>query len=253
MSNLAAKNAHPRDKNITFDEPTHIYTINGSSKGVISVTKLIGSMHAKFDADKIIQKMKASPNWPASPYFGKTDAEIKKQWNDNAAQASTSGTALHLAIEEYLDGSIPTNKSIMESVEWGYFLEFWDQHKTILEPYRMEWSVYVEELKLAGQIDAVFRRKSDGAFFIYDWKRAKEIKYENQFQNCLPPIDHLPDTNYWHYTLQLNIHRYILENYYNMPVKDMYLIVLHPDNKTFRKLRLNRMDVEIRDMLMTLC
>lgn len=252
MSNLATKNAHPRDKNITFDEPTHIYTINGSSKGVISVTKLIGSMHSKFDADKIIQKMKASPNWPESPYFGKTDAEIKKQWNDNAAQASTAGTALHLAIEEYLDGADPTNKAIMESVEWGYFLEFWNQHKTILEPYRMEWSVYIEELKLAGQIDAVFRRKSDGAFFIYDWKRSKEIKYENQFQNCLPPIDHLPDTNYWHYTLQLNIYRYILENYYDMPVKDMYLIVMHPENKTFRKLRLNRMNVEIRDMLATL-
>jgi len=137
-------------------------------------------------------------------------------------------------------------------VEWGYFLEFWNQHKTILEPYRMEWSVYIEELKLAGQIDAVFRRKSDGAFFIYDWKRSKEIKYENQFQNCLPPIDHLPDTNYWHYTLQLNIYRYILENYYDMPVKDMYLIVMHPENKTFRKLRLNRMNVEIRDMLATL-
>jgi len=113
MSNLAAKNAHPKDKNITFDEPTHIYTINGSSKGVISVTKLIGSMHSKFDADKIIRKMKASPNWPESPYFGKTDAEIKKQWNDNAAQASTAGTALHLAIEEYLDGADPTNKAIM--------------------------------------------------------------------------------------------------------------------------------------------
>ena len=252
MSNLAAKNAHPRDTHVTFDEPTHIYTINGSSKGVISVTKLLGSMHSKFDADKVIQGMKKSPKWPESPYFGMTDAAIKKQWNDNGAQASTAGTALHLAIEEYLDGQEITNRSVLDSVEWTYFMEFWNQHETILEPYRMEWSVYIEELKLAGQIDAVFRRKSDGAFFIYDWKRVKEIKYENTFQNCLDPISHLPDTNYWHYTLQLNVYRHILENYYGMVIKDMYLIVLYPDNKTFRKLRLNRMDTEVQNILRTL-
>jgi hypothetical protein len=252
MSNLAIKNVHPRDNHITFDEPTHVYTVNGSSKGVISVTKLLSSLHSKFDADKIIQGMKKSPKWPESPYFGMSDAEIKKQWNDNGAQASSAGTALHLAIEEYLDGQEITNRSVLDSVEWTHFMEFWNQHKTILEPYRMEWSVYIEELKLAGQIDAVFRRKSDGAFFIYDWKRVKEIKYENTYQNCLDPIGHLPDTNYWHYTLQLNVYRYILENYYGMPIKDMYLIVLYPDNKTFRKLRLNRMDAEVQDILRTL-
>jgi len=223
--------------------------VNGSSKGIVSVTKLLSSLHSKFDADKVIQGMKNSPKWPESPYFGKSDAEIKKQWNDNGIQASTAGTALHLTIEEYLDGQPITHKHVLESPEWKYFMEFWSQHEKVLEPYRMEWSVYIEELKLAGQIDAVFRRKSDGAFFIYDWKRVKEIKYENAFQNCLEPISHLPDTNYWHYTLQLNVYRYILENYYGMVIKDMYLVVLYPENNTFRKLRLNRMDTEVRNIL----
>jgi len=249
MSTLATKHAHPRDQHISFDEASHIYTVKGSSKGYISVTKLLGSLHSKFDADKVIKGMKASPKWPDSPYFGKTDAEIKEQWSKGGAEASSAGTGLHLAIEEYLDGQPITHKEVLESKEWSYFLKFWEAHKDSLEPYRMEWSVYVEELKLAGQIDAVFRRKSDGAFFIYDWKRCKDIKYENPYQSCLDPVAHLPDTNYWHYTLQLNVYRYILETYYNLPIRDMFLVVLHPNNETFRKLRLNRLTEETLDIL----
>ena len=256
MASHAIKHAHPRDHHISFDEASHVYTVKGSSKGYRSVTKLISSLHSKFDADKIIRGMKASPKWPDSPYFGKTDAEIKDQWTKNGAEASAAGTGLHLAIEEYLDADCRTdaitNKAILDSKEWSYFLKFWDAHKDILEPYRLEWSVYVEELKLAGQIDAVFRRKRDGAFFIYDWKRCKDIKTENSFQSCLDPISHLPDTNYWHYTLQLNVYRYILETYYDIPIRQMFLVVLHPENDTFRKLQLNRMDQETYEIMKTL-
>ena len=60
MSNLATKHAHPRDQHISFDEASHIYTVKGSSKGYVSVTKFLGSFHDKFDADKVIKGMKAS-------------------------------------------------------------------------------------------------------------------------------------------------------------------------------------------------
>jgi hypothetical protein len=249
MSNLAIKNAHPRDSHISFDEPTHIYTINGSSKGVISVTKLLGSFHPKFDADKVIRNMKASPKWPDSPYFGMTDAAIKQQWTDNGTQASGAGTGLHLAIEQFLDKQEITDRDVVTTQEWSYFQAFWLKHEPDLEPYRLEWCVYVEELKLAGSIDAVFRRKSDGAFFIYDWKRCKKIETENRFETCLAPVDHLPNSNYWHYTLQLNTYRYILERHYGMVIKDMFLIILHPNNETYMKRRLNRMDAEVEAMM----
>jgi len=249
MSNLALKNAHPRDAHISFDEPTHVYTINGSSKGIISVTKFLGLFHAKFDADKVIRNIKASPKWPDSPYFGMTDAAIKKQWTDNGSQASGAGTNLHLAIEQFLDKQEITDRSVEDTKEWSFFQNFWAKHEPDLEPYRLEWPVYSEAHRLAGGIDAVFRRKSDGAFFIYDWKRCKKLETENRFETCLDPISHLPNTNYWHYTLQLNVYRWILEHYYDMPIKDMFLIVLHPNNETYLKKRLNRMDEEVEAML----
>ncbi len=44
-------------------------------------------------------------------------------------------------------------------------------------------------------------------------------------------IDHIPDTNYWHYCLQLNTYKAIIESKYNKKVTEMYLVCMHPDNK----------------------
>ena len=51
-------------------------------------------------------------------------------------------------------------------------------------------------------------------------------------------INDIPDTNYWHYALQLNIYKYILEKKYNKQVTDMYLVILHPNNSNNNYIRL---------------
>ena len=249
---LVHKNAHSRDADIQFDEPTHVYTVKGSSKGIISCTKFLHEFFGHFDAKGTIRKMMASPKWTESKWYkpGITAKEIEEQWNANGREASGAGTAMHLAIEQFLNGSehviLP---HIKETTEWRYFMNFWREHGADLEPYRTEWEVWSEDHKLAGQIDMVYKRKSDGKFLIYDWKRSKEIKTENKFQTGLPPIQHLPDCNYWHYTLQLNVYRWFLENLYGLEIEDMYLLVLHPDNKNYKRVRLNRMDEEVEAML----
>ena len=88
-----------------------------------------------------------------------------------------------------------------------------------LKPYRTEGCVYYEELKLSGSIDMIFENP-DGTLQIYDWKRCKEISYDSSFGKFAktPCISHLPDTNFWHYSLQLNVYRAILELKYGKKV-----------------------------------
>ena len=249
---LVHKNAHPRDKQIVFDEPTHIYTVQGSSKGIISCTKFLHEFFGHFDAKAVIKKMMAGPNWTQNKWYkpGITVDEIAEQWNKNGREASGAGTAMHLAIEQFLNGRedviVPEVKN---TPEWRYFMNFWNEHGADLEPYRTEWEVWSADHKLAGSIDMVFRRKSDGKYLIYDWKRSKDIKTNNQFQMGLGPLSHLPDCNYWHYSLQLNVYRWVLENLYGLEIADMYLLILHPDNGNYRRMRLNRLDQEVDDML----
>ena len=157
---------------------------------------------------------------------------------------------MHLAIQQFLNGAYDVIKpEVKDTPEFQFFMNFWNDHGADLEPYRAEWSVYSEEHMLCGQIDMLFRRKSDGKFLIYDWKRSKEIKTSNPWGKGFAPLNHLDDCNYWHYTLQLNVYRWILENLYDMEIADMYLIICHPDNKNYKRMRLNRLDYEVEEML----
>ena len=251
---LAKTNAHPRDARITFDEETHTYTIDGSREGWVSCTQFIHGYTQEFDADGVIKKMMSSRKWPESKYFGMTPEEIKAQWSASANEASTAGTRMHLDIEHF-NNALPIgnlegdNYTPNPSPEWNYFLKYdtkW-RIKNGFMPYRTEWLVFKEDIKLAGSIDMVYT-KPDGTLAIYDWKRAKEIKFENSYQNCLEPIENLPDTNYWHYSLQLNIYRRILEELYDVTVSELALVVLHPNNPSFQVIMLNRMDDEVTAM-----
>ena len=95
----------------------------------------------------------------------------------------------------------------------------------------------------------IFYRPSDDSYVIYDWKRSKEIKKTNNFGTGFGPVAHLPDANYWHYTLQLNVYRWFLETYYGLKISDMYIVVMHPDNTTYKRFRLNRLEEEVQGML----
>jgi hypothetical protein len=254
---LAVWNVHSRDARIAFREEDHSYAIDGDRSGWISCTTFIGTFYEHFNPDAVITKMMASSRWTSSPYYGKTREQIKAQWSASGEEASTAGTRMHLDIEHFNNADPVGNLAgddwkPQEGVEWNYFLSYDRRHRVArgFVPYRTEWLVFKEDIKLAGSIDMVYK-KPDGTLAIYDWKRAKEIKYENKYQKMYTPLNHLPDTNYWHYSLQLNIYRRILQEHYDVIVSELALVVLHPNNTSYQVVRLNMMDDEVEAMFAT--
>ena len=240
---LRDKNLHKRDTQATLDEETHIYNINGETD-YTSMTTFIHSLFEKFDSDKIIDNMMMSKKWTENKYYGMTRQEIKDLWNKNNREATEAGTKMHYDIECFYNRIININNS----KEFEYFMNFHnDNIKDRLEPYRTEWIVYGEDIKIAGSIDMVFKKNkknknnknnnknnnSKETLDIYDWKRCREISKKSNFNkwSINEKIEHIPDTNFWHYGLQLNGYKYILENYYDKIVEDLYLVCLHPNNK----------------------
>jgi hypothetical protein len=247
---LSNRNKHSRDKNLHFDEPTHKYTIlTDKESNYTSVTTWNHQHFPHFNADLVIKKMMNGKNWNSeNKYWGKTAEEIKKEWSNNGSLVSGLGTTLHFNIEcfmneeiEYEDGTIchytheellQVYEPIQEScIEWEYFLQFVKDFQH-LKPYRTEWMIYDEDLKLAGSIDMVYEN-DDGSLCIYDWKRSKEISKYNNFKEYAKTecIKHLPNTNFWHYSLQLNTYKKMIERKYGKKVTDLYLVRLHPNNE----------------------
>jgi len=228
LRHLAKVNAHHRDKRITFEEEGHKYTIEGIAKAPTSVTTLIHHNFPVFDADLVITKMMRSNNWPKSKYYGKTREQIKAEWN--GTEAANLGTLMHADIERFLNKEQVLNP---DSIEFSYFKAFWQEFQNDhpgFYPYRTEWLVYDEDNGIAGSIDCVLSN-SDGQLIILDWKRSKEIKMSNNFEKGLGPFSHLDHCNFWHYSLQLNIYRHMLETKYDKEVLEMAIVVLHPNNE----------------------
>lgn len=241
---LSQRNPHPRDNLILFEENGHKYKIQGDET-YTSVTGWVHKQFEEFDADKIIDKMMSSKKWPKSPYFGKTREEIKEQWATNASSVAGEGTKLHHDIETFMNQPIDSDKithaNLLEyyyasdkkkdSVEWEYFLRF-IKNTPHLIPFRSEWIVFNEDIHICGTIDMVYE-KADGTLMIYDWKRCKDITQNGWSKYSKTDLlQHIPDSNFWHYTLQLNMYKYIIETKYNKVVSNICLVKLHPNNKS---------------------
>ena len=90
----------------------------------------------------------------------------------------------------------------------------------------------------------------DGTLLIYDWKRCKDIPKANSFSKSSTNsiISHLPDTKFWHYSLQLNTYKAILEKNYGKKITDMYLVCLHPNNENYQRIQVANLSSEMADL-----
>ena len=266
---LSSRNVHSRDKDIQFFEEGHKYVIlTEPHVKYTSVTTWNHSHFPHFDADEVITNMMKGRGWKEGhKYWGLTPEQIKGQWNSNKDAVAGAGTDLHFEIEcfnndqrfsfdysnkELYEIYMADNNKIQTSkpVEWQYYINFIKDHPD-LKPYRTEWLIYHEDVKISGSIDMVYENQ-DGTLSIYDWKRSKNITRINNFNNFAlsAPVCHLPDSNFWHYALQLNTYKTILEEKYGKTIKDLFLVRLHPDaeEKNYELIPLPNLSREIKEL-----
>lgn len=264
---LSTKNHHPHDDRISFEEESHTYTIDGDSS-FTSVTTFVHHFFPKFEAEKTAISLLAEKRITngrtvennckyrkdaihhiqetlnvslenatamlndTNSFEYKTELEnILQKWKDN----STLGTQTHADIESFYN----EEEVINDTPEYQYFIKFNEDFKKEYpqyRPYRTEWTVFYKDLKLAGSIDMVYENIEDGTLMIYDWKRVKSIEYDSMFKNQTALSEHLegvPNTNFWHYSLQLNTYKGIIENQYGKKVTKLVLVRLYPEAPTY--------------------
>lgn len=234
---LCYKNPHPKDKFIRFQDEGHKYWIRGRDKGVISTTTILKTYFEDFNPDPIIRRIMRPSNenyWenPDYQYYRKDASEIKAMWAQLGKDAAEAGTYNHEQIENFYNG-LEYDFSKREHTE--LFIPFHNDHKDYLEPFRTEMLIYHEKLRISGAIDMLYRNRITGKLVLADWKFIKKLAKKNKSKQGKPPLDHLDDTNYTKYSLQLSVYRYILETEYGYEVENQFLVILHGKQKKYRK------------------
>ena len=209
---LARRHPIPRESRITFGEATHTYKVDGKIVPR-SVTGLLHEYASSFDPALALIAMKSGRDWEAKRAaleeqgLGTSDEDFLQRWERNGEVARARGHLLHWQAEQMCNG---------RPVEEPHSLEFKQAcqiYERLLErgmrPFRAEVNLFHVGLRLAGQPDLLML-DTDGNIVIVDWKRSKEIRYENNRGALQYPLAHLPDSNYWLYSLQLNVYRYML-------------------------------------------
>ena len=248
---------YEQDAHIDFEPEEHIYIRDGKER-LLPVSTLIAYFFEAFDALTAAERS-ASRNQTSVE-------ETLDKWDKIGKMASEVGTFVHAQTENYFQhGHFDTDypftfngetEHISVAREKQQFMDFIrDYH---IEPYRQEWPVYDEELNIAGTIDLICK-EADATFTIYDWKRSGKV-VNAQGQPIVEAFGYkmsfngirLPDTAFYHYCIQQNLYRYMLESHYGIKIKAMNLVVLCPEYPNYFVAEVPKMD-EVIEQVVGVC
>ena len=220
-------NIYPRymnnieDNNITLNEELHQYSlIDRPDISFTSVTTYVEHFFEGFDSLKIATKLVKS-----HPKYSKYTVEsLIAKW----AETANYGTRVHNEIEKWLKEKIePEDIKALNGRDW-------------IEKYRArsdmnvhsEVIVYSTELSIAGTVDILAKDNSTDEYGIIDWKTSKKIDNNsyNQKMGTHLSTRHVMDCNFYHYSLQLSLYRYILEEYYGLKIRNQLIAHLRDDS-----------------------
>ena len=198
---------HPSGKlDITFTEADHEY-IDGFGIDYTSVTKLVKSAFPAFDAAAAAAKKAARTGTPAEQYL--------REWDEIRDTASDNGTRVHENCERQILGRFADMNQPRDDAERIRFRAAWFEVEKLKAAYSAiepEKLVFSPRFRVAGSIDLLCKF-DEMHYDIGDWKFVKAIRYQafGGRTGIMPATATLPDCNFYHYALQLNIYKMILK------------------------------------------
>jgi hypothetical protein len=228
-----------------FLEDTHQYIIRDKEYKSFSYLKKLVEPYKDWDkiAETYAKKNKI------------TIEEVQKKWDDKKVKSCERGTLLHLFKE---DQAKEQEDKIVYFSEVKGDKKIIKDLKTLEDGWHLELCMYNHEYEACGTADKVFIETINGIRYIdiFDYKTNESIDLESfynprtkTYEMMTSPLNHLMNSNYWGYALQLSTYGYFMERYgytvrklqlIHIPLeevktkKDEKLIVVNHDNKKYK-------------------
>jgi CRISPR/Cas system-associated exonuclease Cas4 (RecB family) len=138
---------------------------------------------------------------------------LVEEWHQKSVDATSKGNKLHQTMEAALKRKTVAQRGIRKFANSNPHL--------IL--FKSELTVWDFDFWIAGKLDAILWNEEFEGLELHDHKTDEKIELTNKFQNLLPPVSHLPDTNNSKYALQLNLYRHCFEKHTGLEIKRMFI------------------------------
>jgi hypothetical protein len=196
------KAQNPSGEVVTFDPTAHTYRVGG--RVLTSTTTLLSEYFEKFDTETISLRYAKKHN--------RSQEEVKKEWEEIRLEGERRGTLVHDYAESLLKGEdLPEPE---EPEDQLYFNCVNVAVVMLLKKFEFidaEWVIFSPRMGLGGMIDIWMRDRASKDYVLLDWKATNSLKDEPfNGRKAKGPINHLPDTDWTKYELQLNTYEKIL-------------------------------------------
>lgn len=194
---------------VVFEPVEHKYKMVNKDIELKSVSKLISMVKPEFDKEYWSNHV--------AKKRGITQEEVLKEWAQTNKEALAKGTKYH----EYREEKFLKNKAFPAAESNG--LKVAHDLSNLPVGIHPELMLYNFEYMLAGTSDIV-EILPDKRFILGDFKSNKKLEFEGykKFDKDYKekraakmkfPLQHLDDANGIHYTIQLSIYAYMLEQF----------------------------------------
>lgn len=212
-----------------FVESSHQYYYNNIPVKY-SVTQFLSRFSEPFDSEGISKKY--------ADKHGLNQQDVLDEWKKKGQISTTSGTIIHSFLENAKRGKTfdidfreADSLGIREEVEERVKIllpqarQFHEDTLNKLFPIQLEYTVGIEHY-IAGNIDMVCWNKRANEFQIWDYKNVKSIDVKPGYFSkwCCYPFNKERDTNFIHYSMQLNTYKEILERTLDVKIGSCYLV-----------------------------
>lgn len=183
---------------VTLEKKTHTYKTDAGVK-YKSVSSLIDQFVPFFDFEQKSYDYAIKYNIPVE--------EVRANWREKNKKSTDYGQKIHGKIEELLSEKTFVHKDKI----YNEIVQHVERLITPKTKLLTEHIIHNNEFKVAGTSDLILERKND--FDIVDFKTNKKIKFENPFDDgmLLFPLNHIPNAEYFKYSLQLSLYAYMYE------------------------------------------
>lgn len=199
---LQQKLKYYQDKNFTFNEAEHVYTLDG--KIVYGVTSFLNRFVKPFDSD-YWSKKKADDE-------GITQEEMLKRWDDKRDRSCELGHSVHDWIEKFYEyNQTKLTKDAEANERIVKFQTIYESRLKNLESIGSEIRVFSRKYGIAGTIDKLYLW--EGNVIVGDWKTNKKIKTDKDFcfGKLLYPFERYKENELNKYSLQISLYQLLLE------------------------------------------